>query len=107
MLAINVRGLLYMTSAAMPYLLMRRPRGTRQVADVVNISSIAGRQAWPNFGVYNLTKFGVNGFTESLRQEVTRRHVRVGVLEPGGRRHGAVARTTTSKSRRKSSTLQR
>jgi NADP-dependent 3-hydroxy acid dehydrogenase YdfG len=34
--------------------------------------------------VYNLTKFGVNGFTESLRQEITRRHVRVGVIEPGG-----------------------
>ena len=34
--------------------------------------------------VYNLTKFGVNGFTEALHQEVTQRHVRVGVLEPGG-----------------------
>jgi NADP-dependent 3-hydroxy acid dehydrogenase YdfG len=31
-----------------------------------------------------MTKFGVNGFTEALRQEVTKRHVRVGVLEPGG-----------------------
>ncbi|NYD67646.1 SDR family NAD(P)-dependent oxidoreductase [Agromyces atrinae] len=40
--------------------------------------------AWNGYGVYNLTKFGVNGFTESLRQEVTQRHVRVGVLEPGG-----------------------
>ena len=83
MLAINVRGLLYVTNAAMPYLLTAAAEGHRQVADVVNISSIAGRQAWANFGVYNLTKFGVNGFTESLRQEVTRRHVRVGVLEPG------------------------
>ena len=34
--------------------------------------------------MYNLTKFGVNGFTESLRQELTQRHVRVGVVEPGG-----------------------
>ena len=49
----------------------------------MNISSIAGRQAWENFGVYNMTKFGVNGFTEALRQEVTKKHVRVGVLEPG------------------------
>jgi NADP-dependent 3-hydroxy acid dehydrogenase YdfG len=56
----------------------------RRVADIVNISSIAGRVAWNGYGVYNLTKFGVNGFTESLRQEVTQRHVRVGVLEPGG-----------------------
>lgn len=30
-----------------------------------------------------MTKFGVNGFTEALRQEVTKQHVRVGVLEPG------------------------
>jgi short-subunit dehydrogenase len=45
---------------------------------------IAGRVAWNGYGVYYLTKFGVNGFTESLRQEVTQRHVRVGVLEPGG-----------------------
>ncbi|WP_427018222.1 SDR family NAD(P)-dependent oxidoreductase [Pseudarthrobacter sp. P1] len=55
-----------------------------RTADIVNISSIAGRVAWNGYGVYNLTKFGVNGFTESLRQEITQRHVRVGVLEPGG-----------------------
>lgn len=58
--------------------------GTRRVADIVNISSVAGRVARNGVGVYNLTKFGVNGFTESLRQEITQRHVRVGVLEPGG-----------------------
>ena len=40
--------------------------------------------AWTGYGVYSLTKFGVNGFTESLRQEITQRHVRVGVVEPGG-----------------------
>ena len=34
--------------------------------------------------MYSFTKFGVGGFTESLRQEGTQRHVRVGVLEPGG-----------------------
>ncbi|MCU1574920.1 MAG: short-chain dehydrogenase/reductase [Micrococcaceae bacterium] len=39
--------------------------------------------AWANYGVYNMTKFGVNGFVEALRQEVTKKHVRVGVLEPG------------------------
>ena len=83
MLAINVQGLLYVTSAALPHLLSAAADSVRGVADVVNISSIAGRQAWKDFGVYNLTKFGVNGFTESLRQEVTRQHVRVGVLEPG------------------------
>ncbi|MFG2363811.1 SDR family NAD(P)-dependent oxidoreductase [Streptomyces mirabilis] len=84
MLAVNVQGLLHTTHAALPHLLKSAEDGPRKVADIVNISSIAGRVAWNGYGVYNLTKFGVNGFTESLRQEVTQRHVRVGVLEPGG-----------------------
>jgi NADP-dependent 3-hydroxy acid dehydrogenase YdfG len=84
MISINARGLLYVTHAALPYLLKAAENGPRQVADIVNISSIAGRVAWNGYGVYNMTKFGVNGFTEALRQEVTKRHLRVGVLEPGG-----------------------
>jgi NADP-dependent 3-hydroxy acid dehydrogenase YdfG len=84
MIAVNARGLLYTTHAALPYLLKAADDGPRRVADIVNISSIAGRVAWNGYGVYNMTKFGVNGFTEALRQEVTKRHVRVGVLEPGG-----------------------
>jgi NADP-dependent 3-hydroxy acid dehydrogenase YdfG len=83
MIAINQKGLLYLTHASLPHLLAAAEDELRGVADIVNISSIAGRQAWKNFGVYNMTKFGVNGFTEALRQEVTQRHVRVGVLEPG------------------------
>jgi NADP-dependent 3-hydroxy acid dehydrogenase YdfG len=84
MIAVNVQGLLYTTRAALPHLLQAAEEGPRRVADIVNISSIAGRVAWNGYGVYNLTKFGVNGFTEALRQEVTQRHVRVAVLEPGG-----------------------
>jgi len=82
--AINTEGLLYTTRAALPHLLQAAKNGPRRVADIVNISSIAGRVAWTGYGVYNFTKFGVNGFTESLRQEVTQRHVRIGVVEPGG-----------------------
>ncbi|HVM36318.1 MAG TPA: SDR family NAD(P)-dependent oxidoreductase [Actinomycetota bacterium] len=84
MIAVNVQGLLYTTRAALPHLLQAAEDGPRRVADIVNVSSIAGRVSWNGYGVYNLTKFGVNGFTESLRQEITRRHVRVGVIEPGG-----------------------
>jgi len=84
MIAINVQGLLYTTRAALPHLLHAAEASPRRVADIVNISSIAGRVAWNGYGVYSFTKFGVRGFTESLRQEVTQRHVRVGVLEPGG-----------------------
>jgi NADP-dependent 3-hydroxy acid dehydrogenase YdfG len=83
MIAVNQNGLLYVTHAALPHLLAAAQDELRGVADIVNISSIAGRQAWANFGVYAMTKFGVNGFTEALRQEVTKKHVRVGVLEPG------------------------
>jgi NADP-dependent 3-hydroxy acid dehydrogenase YdfG len=83
MIAINQQGLLYMTKAALPHLRKAAEQGPRDVADIVNVSSIAGRVSWAGFGVYNMTKFGVNGFTEALRQEVTRDHVRVGVVEPG------------------------
>jgi NADP-dependent 3-hydroxy acid dehydrogenase YdfG len=84
MIAVNVQGMLYTTRAALPHLVRAAEDGPRQVADIVNVSSIAGRVAWSGYGVYNLTKFGMNGFAESLRQEITQRHVRVGVLEPGG-----------------------
>jgi NADP-dependent 3-hydroxy acid dehydrogenase YdfG len=83
MIAVNQRALLYMTKAALPHLQAAAEKETRRVADIVNISSYAGRVASPNFAVYNMTKFGVNGFTEALRQELGGSHVRVGVLEPG------------------------
>ena len=84
MIAVNVQGLLYTTRATLPHLLQAAQQSPRRVANIVNISSIAGRVAWNGYGVYSLTKFGVNGFTESLRQELTQRHVRVGLVEPGG-----------------------
>ncbi len=83
MIAINVHGLLYCTHAALPHLLAAAQDGPRRVADVVNISSVAGRVARSGSGVYNLTKHGVGAFSESLRQEVTGRHVRVSLVEPG------------------------
>jgi NADP-dependent 3-hydroxy acid dehydrogenase YdfG len=83
MLAVNVHGLLYCTHAALPHLLKAAEEGPRNVADTVNISSVAGRVARAGSGVYNLTKFGVGAFSESLRQEVTERHVRVSLVEPG------------------------
>src|SRR4030088_1948991 len=61
-----------------------RPRSPRRRrADMVNISSVAGRVPFKGRAVYNLTKFGVGAFSESLRQEVTKRHVRVSLVEPG------------------------
>jgi NADP-dependent 3-hydroxy acid dehydrogenase YdfG len=84
MVEVNLLGLMYMTKAAVPHLLeAAEGASSRGVADVVNISSVAGRIARRNSGVYNATKFGVGAFSESLRQELTRRHVRVSLVEPG------------------------
>lgn len=81
MVNLNVLGLMYATHAALPHLLDAADKNG--VADIVNISSVAGRVARLGSGVYNATKFAVNAFTESLRQEVTERHVRVSTVEPG------------------------
>ena len=83
MVELNVLGLLYCAHAALPHLLKAAEDGPRRVADLVNVSSVAGRHARASSGVYNLTKFGVGAFSESLRQEVTQRHVRVSLMEPG------------------------
>jgi NADP-dependent 3-hydroxy acid dehydrogenase YdfG len=83
MIDLNLKGLLYVAHATLPHLLQAAEQDPRHVADIVNISSVAGRVARKNSGVYNLTKHGVGAFSESLRQEVTGRHVRVSLVEPG------------------------
>jgi NADP-dependent 3-hydroxy acid dehydrogenase YdfG len=72
----NMLGVLYMTHAALPHLLERQ-------GSVVQMSSTAGRVSRIGGGVYSATKFAVNAFSESLRQEVSARGVRVIVVEPG------------------------
>lgn len=83
MVEVNLLGLMYTARAALPHLLAAAEREPRRVADLVNISSVAGRMARKGSGVYNATKFGVGAFSEALRQEVARRHVRVSLVEPG------------------------
>jgi NADP-dependent 3-hydroxy acid dehydrogenase YdfG len=83
MVNVNLFGLLYCAHAALPHLLKAAEDGGRGVADMINISSVAGRVSRAGSGVYNLTKHGVGAFSESLRQEVTKRHVRVSLVEPG------------------------
>lgn len=83
MLALNLRGLLYVTHAALPHLARAARDSPREVADLVNISSTAGRVARPGGSVYSLTKFGIAAFAESLRQELIAKRVRVSVVEPG------------------------
>jgi NADP-dependent 3-hydroxy acid dehydrogenase YdfG len=82
MVAVNVNGVLYCTHAALPHLL-KAAEGDRGVADIVTVSSGAGRIARPGFAVYAATKHAVNAFTESMRQELGSSNVRAAVVEPG------------------------
>ncbi len=83
MIDLNLKALLYVTREAIPHLLSAAETSPRKVADLVNISSVAGRRARAGAGVYNATKFGVVALTEALRQELTGKHVRVSAVEPG------------------------
>ena len=83
MVELNVLGLLYCAHAATPHLLRAADSDPRHVADMVNISSVAGRAARIGNSVYSLTKFGVGAFSDSLRQEFAKRYLRVSLVEPG------------------------
>jgi NADP-dependent 3-hydroxy acid dehydrogenase YdfG len=77
MLDVNLLGLLYCTREAMP--IIRESGG----GDIVNVSSVAGRRATLGTAVYNMTKWGVTGFSEALRQEAMHSNIRVTCVEPG------------------------
>ena len=77
MIHVNLFGVLYCTHAALPVMLQGGS------GHIVNVSSVAGRVARAGSGVYNLTKWGVNAFSEALRQEVTAQGIRVTIVEPG------------------------
>jgi NADP-dependent 3-hydroxy acid dehydrogenase YdfG len=83
MIELNLQGLLYIAHAALPHLLRAAEREPRRVADLVNVSSVAGRRVGAGGGIYQLTKHGVGTFSEALRQEVTARYVRSSLIEPG------------------------
>ncbi len=77
MIEVNLLGLLYCTHAALPVM------GEAGGGHIVNVSSVAGRTAAMGSAVYNMTKWGVVGFSEGLRQEVLHANVRVTCVEPG------------------------
>jgi NADP-dependent 3-hydroxy acid dehydrogenase YdfG len=91
MIALNIEALLHVTHAAVPYLIDAAATSPRGVADIVNVSSTAGKVARPGSSVYNLTQFGLNGFTEALRQELLVERVRVSVVEPDPATTGLVS----------------
>lgn len=83
LVAVNIQGVLYVARAALPHLVEAVADSPRGVADLVTISSTAGWVARPGTAVYSMTKFGVNAFSEAVRQELLGKKVRVGVVAPG------------------------
>jgi NADP-dependent 3-hydroxy acid dehydrogenase YdfG len=77
MVEVNLLGLMNLTHEVLPVM------QERESGHVVNVSSVAGRQASAQASGYNATKFGVNGFTEAIRQELTTQDIRTTVVEPG------------------------
>jgi NADP-dependent 3-hydroxy acid dehydrogenase YdfG len=77
MIDVNLMGLMLMTHAVLPHMQAAR-RG-----HIVNISSVAGRIITVGNGVYNVSKWGVNVFSEALRQEVYAEDIKVTVVGPG------------------------
>jgi NAD(P)-dependent dehydrogenase (short-subunit alcohol dehydrogenase family) len=77
MFATNVFGLIRVTQAVLPH--MRE----RKAGNIVNLSSIGGLVATPGFGMYNATKFAVEGLSEALAQEVAPLGIKVTIVEPG------------------------
>ncbi|MDT0449511.1 SDR family oxidoreductase [Streptomyces hesseae] len=83
MVDLNFTAVLNISRAALPHLVSAAADGRRGVADLVSISSVAGRIVRKNNSVYSATKHAVCVFSEALRQELTGRSVRVGLVEPG------------------------
>jgi 3-hydroxy acid dehydrogenase / malonic semialdehyde reductase len=71
----NVNGLIRMTRLCLAHL--------REGGHIVNIGSIAGRQAYPDGSLYVTSKFAVRGFTYALREDLLGRPIRITTVDPG------------------------
>jgi 3-hydroxy acid dehydrogenase / malonic semialdehyde reductase len=71
----NVNGLLRMTRLCLPHI--------RDGGHIVNLGSVAGRQAYENGAVYVTSKFAVRGFTYALREDLLGRPIRLTTVDPG------------------------
>jgi NADP-dependent 3-hydroxy acid dehydrogenase YdfG len=78
---LNVTGLMNLIAAFVPQLV--RSAGERGVADLINTSSIAAQNIYPNFAVYSATKAYVTHLSRHLRAELGAKNVRVAAVEPG------------------------
>jgi NAD(P)-dependent dehydrogenase (short-subunit alcohol dehydrogenase family) len=74
----NLFGALWVTQAALPFL---RAQGR---GHIVQVSSIGGISAFPNVGIYHASKWGLEGISQALAQEVKEFGINVTLVEPGG-----------------------
>lgn len=77
MIDTNIKGLLYISRIVAP-LMIARGKG-----HIINIGSIAGREAYANGNVYSATKFAVDGLTKSMRLDLFKYGVKVSQIAPG------------------------
>ncbi|AXH36870.1 SDR family NAD(P)-dependent oxidoreductase [Humibacter sp. BT305] len=74
----NTFGALWITQAALPFL---REQGS---GHIIQVSSIGGISAFQNIGIYNASKWALEGYSQSLAQEIAPFGVKVTLVEPGG-----------------------
>ena len=80
MFSTNVSGLINMTQAILP-IYKKREDGGR--GDIINIGSIAGREAYPGGSIYCATKAAIRSFTDAMRRELIATRIRVMEVDPG------------------------
>lgn len=76
-IAVNLRGPFLVTQAVLPFMLKQKS------GSVINVSSTIGRGAYANFVAYATSKWGLEGFTQTLAAELRSSHIRVNSVEPG------------------------
>jgi len=83
MFATNVTGLINLTQAVLPIFKNKQGGADGGRGDIINIGSIAGREAYVGGSIYCATKAAVRTFTESLRRELVATRIRVIEIDPG------------------------
>ena len=73
----NLRGVYYTTRAFAPMMIRAR------AGHIINISSLAGKNALPNGAAYAASKWGLNGLSYSMAEELRGQNIRVAVICPG------------------------
>ena len=77
MLDINVKGLLYVSKEVIPLMIKR------QQGHIINIGSVAGKEAYPNGNVYNASKFAVDALSQGMRFDLVKEGIKVSEINPG------------------------